>query len=569
MYNRDASTDSIFFTALGTESLDRSGYLIKMSPKANVVARDYAQVSSSQANRAVEAPRVSIDSCPELGMSNDLSSRDFGIAVSSIQKRAEKITEWSRIAELFVPSDVRLRVEATDTQLVLGRRGTGKTHLLKAFQEELRRQGKLVLYYDCTRLGSGYASLRIEPLAIAAKFFSSLLNQIGTDLHDEAIRMERPRPEHQHNIMRKLVDAFVPYMSAAQPGNSGSIYNYAQIGRTLSDVIADLKIGRLFVVIDEWAQIPVKAQPYFAEFLKRSLLIVPSLSVKLLAVNYQCQFSENHDGTMIGMQRGADIPDIVDLDGYLIPIEREDAATEFFAQVLYNHLGVELGWSLDSSTDVKRRTIESLFTQKAVFLDLVRAAEGNCRDFLCIFSRAYFDKFRQSTSSNAISKPNIAQAATEWFDAEKLANIKAEQEIVDTLTFILDEVLKNYKSRTFMVEASKADHPRIVRLLNERVLHKLNGTYSAKDRPGVRFELFSVDFGAFVRYRGTARQIDETVFFVKGAESVQHDDLVPVDDRRSIRRIILDPTEGRIKGFASQCEFGESDLPLWRVSLER
>jgi hypothetical protein len=183
---------------------------------------------------------------------------------------------------------------------------------------------------------------------------------------------------------------------------------------------------------------------------------------------------------------------------------------------------------------------------------LVRAAEGNSRDFLCIFSRAYFDEFRQSSASNAISIPNVVKAAGSWFDSEKAGNVFAEKTARETLAHLVNHVLKGYKSRTFLVESSKAENPRLIRLLNERVLHKLNGTYSHPDRPGVRHDLFTVDYGAYARLRETVDAVREPVFWENDERSVLSEEerslLVPVDDKRSIRRITFDPDDLSVTG---------------------
>jgi hypothetical protein len=116
----------------------------------------------------------------------------------------------------------------------------------------------------------------------------------------------------------------------------------------------------------------------------------------------------------------------------------------------------------------------------------------------------------------------------------------------------MNQVLKGYKSRTFLVESSKAESPRLIRLLNERVLHRLNGTYSHPDRPGIRYDLFTVDYGAFVRFRGTVNQVREEIFWQGSAQELLTEDerrlMVPIDDRRSIRRITSDPDSMAVVG---------------------
>lgn len=482
-----------------------------------------------------------------------LKSRAFRQAVAGIQRRAEKQTDWTKLDQVFVRSDLFDRIQSPDSQLMLGRRGTGKTHLVRVFQQYAIEHGEPAFYVDCTRLGSGYSGLQLPSEVIAQKYFLALLNQLGTDLLDEAIRLELPDPVQQEVAIQKLSDGLVPQMREPDDASFTSAFNYRQISDVLSQVIQAMKINRLFVILDEWAQVPLHAQPFLAEYLKRAVLTVPSVSLKLIAVNYQCQFSARKNGDLLGLERGADIPDVIDLDRYLVYDEKTDFVTSFFGQLLYNHLGVELGWKLEIPGDQKRRhVIAQLFTQERSFIELVRAAEGNSRDFLCIFSRAYFDEFRRSSMSAAISIPNVVAAAISWYDSEKASNVYAEPMARETLTHIMNHVLKGYKSRTFLVESRKAENVRLIRLLNERVLHRLNGTYSHQDRPGIRYDLFTVDYGAFVRFRGTVNQVREDVFWHENSPEMLTDDerrlMVPIDDRRSIRRITFDPDSMIVEG---------------------
>src|SRR5712692_5452194 len=80
----------------------------------------------------------------------------FSSAVANIQRRAERQTDVRKLEDIFVTSDLMIRAEVTDTQLILGRRGTGKTHMIRVFQLRKQQAGQLVYYFDCTRLGSGY-----------------------------------------------------------------------------------------------------------------------------------------------------------------------------------------------------------------------------------------------------------------------------------------------------------------------------------------------------------------------------------------------------------------------------
>ncbi len=111
--------------------------------------------------------------------------------------------------------------------------------------------------------------------------------------------------------------------------------------------------------------------------------------------------------------------------------------------------------------------------------------------------------------------------------------------------YLLNNVLKSYKSRTFLVETGKDEHPRLIRLLNERIVHRLNEVYSHPDKPGLRYEVFTLDHGAYIRFRGTVNEPKENVFFDTGSlanlSEQERSSIVPFDDKRSIRRIVFDP----------------------------
>lgn len=77
----------------------------------------------------------------------------------------------------------------------------------------------------------------------------------------------------------------------------------------------------------------------------------------------------------------------------------------------------------------------------------------------------------------------------------------------------------------------------IQRLIDARVLHLMQRGYADKDNPGVRYNIYSLDYGTYVDLIGTSKQ--PQIDMADGGDSV--DVVVPFDDKRSIRRIVLDP----------------------------
>src|SRR4051794_13576827 len=69
-------------------------------------------------------------------------------------RRAEE-EDPATLAETFVDVNALFaRLSSRDSQVIFGRRGTGKTHALKYLAEALRGQGDTVVYLDLRLLGS-------------------------------------------------------------------------------------------------------------------------------------------------------------------------------------------------------------------------------------------------------------------------------------------------------------------------------------------------------------------------------------------------------------------------------
>ncbi len=474
-----------------------------------------------------------------------LKSQLFKSAVSNIHKRAESQSDISYLENIFVQSDIYTRLNSHDHQLILGRRGTGKTHMSKVFANNERLGGKYVIEIDCRNLGSGIISFDAhDELLIASKYFITLLNQIGTNILDDVMRIENPDSSIQEELYNRLLT--VTSFFNADSKDTMSKFNYRQINESFNQILQKLNIREMFILIDEWAQVPIKSQPFLAEFLKRSFFSLPIISLKIMAVNYQCIFSLNIDGNNIGMQRGADITDVIDIDTYFVYDENPDQVNNIFSQILYNHLAVDLNWDLQKTVAEKYDFITDLFTNKLTFSELVRSSEGNARDFLCIFTRAYYNGYLASSKSNKISIPNIEKAAYDWFESEKLSNINVDITLQKGLKYILEKVIKGYNARTFMIREDQSLNEYILRLLNERILHKLNIRYSSRKEPGTRYNLFTLDFGAYIRFKGTEYQPEDLFYDTKDITLSPEDaegSYVPIDDKRSIRNIILNPDE--------------------------
>ena len=166
------------------------------------------------------------------------------------------------------------------------------------------------------------------------------------------------------------------------------------------------------------------------------------------------------------------------------------------------------------------------------FDELVRASEGVIRDFINIFSLAYFDAQRKRLLK--IDKKIVLEASRQWFENDKAKNL--DNQLHDKIRLIIDEVIGKKKARSFLVSRELEQNPIIQKLFDARVIHVVKKGYSDKDNPGVRYNIYSLDYGTYVDLINTSKQPQIEFEFMK---DLRDDFIVPFDDKRSIRRIIL------------------------------
>jgi ABC-type Na+ transport system ATPase subunit NatA len=76
-------------------------------------------------------------------------------AVAGIPQRSEKQSDIQKLVGAFVDVGILPQVDSVNSQIIYGRRGTGKTHVLRVLESELRkRSGTAVIYIDARTLGS-------------------------------------------------------------------------------------------------------------------------------------------------------------------------------------------------------------------------------------------------------------------------------------------------------------------------------------------------------------------------------------------------------------------------------
>lgn len=507
-------------------------------------------------------------------------------AVAAIPQRSERQQDLHKLVGAFVDVGILPQVQNTNNQIIYGRRGTGKTHIFRVLESNLASKANvIVVYIDARTLGSTsqFTDPSVPLSTRCTALFRDILAEIHNALLEYIISVGGPEAEASLNeldgLTRVITQPFitqVPEKSAERilekrsdmATAEGSLSTAAQakigIGRasqqeteterstsyaTLTQdkivfpaISSPLKTiltkmaCQLYVLIDEWSSLPTEVQPYLAEFFKRSFLALPRITLKIAALEHRSIFRIQRQTGPVGFEMGADISAGLDIDDYYVYDRNPDRITDAFGDMLVRHLRNELPEKyLENKLGIhsSQELASKLFSERAVFQELARASEGVARDLINIFSSSYFAIHRKGKEK--IERAAVLEGARQWFEQDKEGNL--DDGLRKVLRKIIDEVIGERQARSFLLPRELGDHPIIQRLFDLRVLHLVLRGYADKDKPGVRYNIYCLDYGTYVDLLNTSKRPD--LGFTAHPNEDEAYFVVPFDDKRSIRRIIL------------------------------
>lgn len=368
--------------------------------------------------------------------------KDVHKALIGFSKRAEKSTDDALVAT-FVDSEPLFDLLSTsNAQIVYGRRGTGKTHALKYLAETVQQQNEVAIYIDLRTVGSNgsiYADTS-RPLAErASNLLSDVVSAIQSEL--EAVAIDHIDTHHNPEILTRLVDELrnsittMKIVGSVSEQNASSSEHAKEVKASLSlnpttwgaalggsktskesdggtvtragqeslyldfggissatkNLVDGLQIDRIWLLLDEWSEVPYELQPYLADLLRRTVITLQKVTIKIGAIEHRSVFSiSKPKGEYVGLELGADIFADLNLDNFLVFDNDQDKATHFFKTLIFAHYkSVVKDTEIASSDDF----IAAIFTQWSAFEEFVRAVEGVPRDALNLASSACHESF--------------------------------------------------------------------------------------------------------------------------------------------------------------------------------
>jgi hypothetical protein len=351
---------------------------------------------------------------------------------------------------------------------------------------------------NITGKSEGGISVSVKDIGITAKSESS--GSTGR------VKRRKTVGEHRHRVHFTTINAV-----------------FARIRKLLGD-------KEIWILIDEWAEVPLDLQPFLADLLRRTIFSINGITVKIAAIEKRTNFKIVNNNNYIGIETGADISASLNLDEFMVFDNDPVKSKTFFKTLLYNHVNqflIEDGHGFEN----KDVFTNAAFTQIGAFEELVRASEGIPRDAINILIQSAI-----KADNEKISIPNIRMAARTWFSTDKEKSVLAKREAKHLLRFIVDEVIGKRNSRAFLISSEIQDDV-IEYLFDNRIIHIIKQNISSNDSPGERYNVYTIDYGTYVHLINTSEE-------PKGlfrAETENGDEYVevPLNDYRSIRRSVL------------------------------
>lgn len=519
-------------------------------------------------------------------------------AVSRIRQRAERQADIQKLVESYVDSGIVPQLQNENHQILYGRRGTGKTHVLQVLGNGFEKEGYSVTYIDCRTLGSSSQftdkdqPINRRCLALFRDILSPIYNRLLEDIIEHQPNKGGEKALEAIDELLKAITKPVTIFETKEVEISKSQELEAKGGANLSldtskpsfrsefDYSATSKSGeqqnkkvtvttedkiifpaihhflskslhfselRMIILIDEWSSLPRDIQPYLAEFLKRGILPVTKATLKIVALEQRSSFSMMKGSDLIGFELGADISMTQDLDDIYVYDRNPDAISNLYGEILLRHLEIELpdnylreNYKVNNGLEL----MSKMFTEKKTFYEMSRSAEGVVRDLINIFTIAFF--YAQKKQRNTIDKKSILESSRQWFEQDKSQHL--DEWMQNSLKKIISEVIGKKNSRSFLLPRELEKHPMILKLFDARVIHHMQRGYADKDNPGVRYNIYNLDYGTYVDLMGTSKE--PSVDLNENEETPPNEVIVPFDDKRSIRRIIL--TEDVLKNVEQQ-----------------
>lgn len=532
-------------------------------------------------------------------MASILVDKEIKQAIKQIAIRTER-EEPEDVVDTFYDCNIISHLSNNNHQIIQGRRGTGKTHILLVLKDKIEDDRHHSIYFDCKNSGSAaqisdtevpdtYRAIQLirdfllylhgdflkyfnfcmqQGNIESANEIQELINMLHSECYSYGFHIEKyEQNEAQKESTEKAwTDSFslsaLKEMSAswgltgqrqhgkesrAEYNTAGIPYNkvvFPNIFECLEG-LAKLTNKKYYILIDEWSNLPTDIQPHFAEFLRRCIMPSKFFTVKIAVVGSRTKYCIKKELVAYGFEVGADISVAIDLDNlYLFDNNPRKVVSDLY-RILWKHLKAK-GVLPRKKVD---EFICELFEDFKSAVLLARASEGNPRDFISILNNCIIGMDGIGNSGTWISQQIVRIAANEWYDKDKAGALSNLQK--NLLDEISAYVAYGKNNRGFVIDESYLQHPAFKGLIDARVLHVVQINRHFPLLGSNPKAILVLDFGTYSNLlldnnesggvTFLTNDAFENAIFSRTSLSNYDDTFYPFDRDRKFRMCYLDP----------------------------
>jgi FHA domain len=401
-------------------------------------------------------------------------------------------------------------IELAESQVIFGRHGTGKTHLLVDLQRRGEANGALTAFVDLRGVGEVsdlYGGLELSELpSVATRLAVDVLEEVHRAVREQVTEREEMDPstadsldrlagaitqvrvsgvqeqsetvekERGESSDRKIWAALTPTgptigasgarddlnreRSATVIVQQGHADVWLHLG-SVTDAISSLaKSGPdLLVLLDQWNSVPLQLQPYLADLLWRLLWGRSGCALKIAAVEGESKFLTKLEAGLVGINQH-DVSSISMDD--LAPSGEEMKA--FIEELLFEHAKKSSLIGRDDGFPDDAQTFCSMAFEAAALELLIEVSEGIPRDALIVARTA-----AREAGAAPISVNDVTRATYDLLYEHKDGSATDS----DFVSWLTQRVVRPGKSRCFNVDKGSGRLPRALRPMYEaRLLHR-------------------------------------------------------------------------------------------------
>ncbi len=360
------------------------------------------------------------------------------------------------------------------THVVVGRRGVGKSTLIRRAIEILRQSGAIIAVVDVQ------AYSNIAGTELQREVLRDVVEGLATDARDVSRRFgNKIETQELLNVGSDLV--------------SNRVTPAAAIPRIKRAIQAATKVtGQgTFLFLDDFHLLEWNEQPKLLHLLHGAL---KGANGWLKVAGLRSLLNFYSAATHEGLQVPGDAQ-IISLD---LTLENPEAAESHSRAILERFLNA-VGYTFSGSVLADR-----------AFRRLAWATAGVPRDFLQMFARAEEHARRNRRAAVTLSDVNIAIGE---FGQGKINELiqdarNSEGELRDMLSALEDYCIDEKGKNAFLVTSEESVERNLVHTLSDlQLVHLINQSITP-DRPGKRYEAYILDYSLFTGFR-RRQNIDE------------------------------------------------------------